>query len=82
MSVLSDQWIKKMALEKDMIKPFVPEQKRDNVISPFVVIIFAYIPSSNLVPAQDINKKLNITVIKRAIFFIFLYLIVQHSILM
>ena len=30
MSVLSDRWIKKMALEKEMIKPFVPEQKREN----------------------------------------------------
>jgi len=28
MSVLSDRWIKKMAIEKEMIKPFVPEQKR------------------------------------------------------
>ncbi|SVE63439.1 uncharacterized protein METZ01_LOCUS516293, partial [marine metagenome] len=25
MSVLSDRWIKKMALEKEMIKPFVSE---------------------------------------------------------
>ena len=33
MSVLSDRWIKKMALEKEMIKPFVSEQKRDNKIS-------------------------------------------------
>ena len=33
MSVLSDRWIKKMSQEKEMIKPFVPEQKRDNVIS-------------------------------------------------
>ncbi len=33
MTVLSDRWIKKMALEKEMIKPFVPEQKRENVIS-------------------------------------------------
>ena len=33
MSVLSDRWIKKMALEKEMIKPYVSEQKRDNVIS-------------------------------------------------
>ena len=28
MSVLSDRWIKKMAQEKEMIKPFVTEQKR------------------------------------------------------
>ena len=33
MSVLSDRWIKKMALEKEMIKPFVAEQKSDNNIS-------------------------------------------------
>ena len=33
MSVLSDRWIKKMALEKEMIKPFVAEQKRNNNIS-------------------------------------------------
>ena len=33
MSVLSDRWIKKMALEKEMIKPFVPEQTRGNNIS-------------------------------------------------
>ena len=33
MSVLSDRWIKKMALEKEMIKPFVGEQKKEKVIS-------------------------------------------------
>ena len=33
MSVLSDRWIKKMALEKDMIKPFVPKQKKGKLIS-------------------------------------------------
>ena len=33
MSVLSDRWIKKMALEKDMIKPFVSEQKQGGIIS-------------------------------------------------
>jgi len=33
MSVLSDRWIKKMAIEQEMIKPFVPEQKKGNVIS-------------------------------------------------
>ena len=33
MSVLSDRWIKKMALEKEMIKPFIAEQKSKNVIS-------------------------------------------------
>ena len=33
MSVLSDRWIKKMALEKEMIKPFISEQKSENVIS-------------------------------------------------
>ena len=33
MSVLSDRWIKKMALEKEMIKPFVSEQKGDKHVS-------------------------------------------------
>ena len=33
MSVLSDRWIKEMALKKEMIKPFISEQKRGNVIS-------------------------------------------------
>ena len=33
MSVLSDRWIKKMALEKEMIKPFIAEQKSGNNIS-------------------------------------------------
>ena len=33
MSVLSDRWIKKMAIEKEMIKPFISEQNRKNVIS-------------------------------------------------
>ena len=33
MSILSDRWIKKMAQEKEMIKPFVPEQKQGNIIS-------------------------------------------------
>ena len=33
MSVLSDRWIKKMALEKEMIKPFISEQKRGKIIS-------------------------------------------------
>ena len=33
MSVLSDRWIKKMAQEKEMIKPFVPEQEKGKVIS-------------------------------------------------
>ena len=33
MSVLSDRWIKKMAIEKEMIKPFVSKQNRKNVIS-------------------------------------------------
>ncbi len=31
--IKSDKWIKKLALEKDMIKPFVENQKRDGVIS-------------------------------------------------
>jgi dCTP deaminase len=33
MSVLSDRWIKKMALEKEMIKPFIAKQIRNNNIS-------------------------------------------------
>ena len=33
MSVLSDRWIKKMAIEKDMIKPFVDKQISNNNIS-------------------------------------------------
>ena len=33
MSVLSDRWIKKMALEKEMIKPFISEQKREKTVS-------------------------------------------------
>ena len=33
MSVLSDRWIKKMAIEKEMIKPFVDKQKSDAKIS-------------------------------------------------
>ena len=33
MSILSDRWIKKMALEKEMIKPFVPKQNANGVIS-------------------------------------------------
>ena len=33
MSFLSDRWIKKMALEKEMIKPFVEKQKGDKNIS-------------------------------------------------
>jgi dCTP deaminase len=33
MSVLPDRWIKKMALEEAMIKPFVSEQKNVNIIS-------------------------------------------------
>tara|TARA_Y100000590_G_scaffold102429_1_gene116374 strand:+ start:6725 stop:7279 length:555 start_codon:yes stop_codon:yes gene_type:complete len=33
MSVLSDRWIKKMAVEKKMIKPFVEKQKSGNRIS-------------------------------------------------
>ena len=28
MTVLSDKWIKKMAKEKNMIKPFIEKQKR------------------------------------------------------
>jgi len=33
MTVLSDKWIKKMAVENDMIKPFVEKQKANNNIS-------------------------------------------------
>ena len=33
MSVLSDRWIKKMAIEKEMIKPFIGEQKSGENIS-------------------------------------------------
>ena len=33
MSVLSDKWIRKMSLEKDMISPFVEKQQRLNNIS-------------------------------------------------
>jgi len=33
MSIQSDRWIKKMALEKEMIKPFVPNQNREKKIS-------------------------------------------------
>ena len=33
MSILSDKWIKKMALEKKMISPFVGNQQRGNNIS-------------------------------------------------
>ena len=33
MSVLSDKWIRKMALEKEMIKPFISKQTSDKNIS-------------------------------------------------
>ena len=33
MSVLSDKWIKKMSLEKEMISPFVENQQRGGSIS-------------------------------------------------
>ena len=33
MSVLSDRWIKKMALEKDLIKPFVAKQNANGKVS-------------------------------------------------
>ena len=33
MSVLSDKWIKKMSLEKEMITPFVESQQRGENIS-------------------------------------------------
>jgi dCTP deaminase len=41
MSVQSDKWIKKMALEKEMIKPFVDKQKRGRNIS-FGLSSFGY----------------------------------------
>ena len=41
MSVLSDRWIKKMAQEKEMIKPFVSEQKRGKAFS-FGLSSFGY----------------------------------------
>ena len=33
MTILSDRWIKKLVLEKEMIKPFISEQVRDKQIS-------------------------------------------------
>jgi len=33
MSIKADKWIKKMALEEDMIRPFVESQVRENVVS-------------------------------------------------
>ena len=33
MTVLSDRWIKKMATQEKMIKPFIPKQKRGKKIS-------------------------------------------------
>ena len=41
MSVLSDKWIKKMAKENEMIKPFVPKQTRKGKIS-FGLSSFGY----------------------------------------
>jgi len=41
MSVLSDRWIRKMAIEKDMIKPFVSKQQRKKKIS-FGLSSFGY----------------------------------------
>ena len=41
MSVLSDRWIKKMAIEKEMIKPFVDKQKSNSCIS-FGLSSFGY----------------------------------------
>ena len=42
MSVLSDRWIKKMALEKEMIKPFVSEQKKKGKIISYGLSSFGY----------------------------------------
>ena len=33
MTIQSDKWIKKMVIEEEMIKPFVPKQKRNGKIS-------------------------------------------------
>lgn len=33
MSVMSDRWIRKMALEQQMITPFEEKQRREGVIS-------------------------------------------------
>ncbi|MGG2329503.1 dCTP deaminase, partial [Salmonella enterica] len=33
MSILSDRWIRRMALEQGMIEPFVESQRRDGCIS-------------------------------------------------
>ena len=41
MSVLSDRWIRKMAIEKDMIKPFVSKQQKKKKIS-FGLSSFGY----------------------------------------
>ena len=41
MSVLSDRWIKKMALEKEMIKPFISKQKEEKCN--FLWIIFFWL---------------------------------------
>jgi len=41
MSILSDRWIRKMAIEKDMIKPFVSKQQRKKKIS-FGLSSFGY----------------------------------------
>ena len=46
MSVLSDRWIKKMALEKEMIKPFIAEQKSGSNIS-YGLSSFGYDASSD-----------------------------------
>ena len=53
MSVLSDRWIKKMALEKEMIKPFVPEQKKGKIS--FLDSPPFYYSSWELIP-QNISK--------------------------
>ena len=33
MTIMSDNWIKKMSLEQGMIEPFVDGQKKDGTIS-------------------------------------------------
>ena len=45
MSVLADRWIKKMALEKEMIKPFISKQISNNNIS-YGLSSYGYFESS------------------------------------
>ena len=54
MSVLSDRWIKKMALEKEMIKPFVAEQKRAKRL------LTSDVPDKEKVKTHDITKPITL----------------------